>query len=183
MNKEIDNLFLFTGKHCSGKSTALDVCMENSDIFCYDMREFIQILFQFQSEYDDMDTWASRLRENYGKGYFAQELCNDIAVDVPPTKSVAISGVRSPEEVQAFIESNLFDDVTTISIIANNAVRWERYSEGQHTSQESFEHRNNCDVDLGVEKVIRMSDVHLENSHITKERFRRKVEMRIEELM
>jgi len=180
---------LFCGFPASGKSTALDVCRGFGDIFCYEMSDFVYSCFDesdtISDEVDDnaLGAWASGLKEEYGQGYFAKMLVEEINDKVPRTKSVAVSGIRSPEEVMAFHESDLFDDVVVIGVVANEDDRWERVQEREGMDKETFHQRNKREERWGTNDVIRYADVWLENNYITEDRFRTKTKLTIQQVM
>lgn len=153
--KNYKNAFLIVGMPQSGKTTALDVCKEFGNIFCFDRNEHWEV----------------------------DELIQNIEDDVPATKNVAIEGVRSLDEVQPFIESSLFQSVTVIAVVANASVREERFTEGDESYKYTFAMRDAHATIDGVKTAIQCCDVYLQNNWTTKERFRKKVEQTIEDLL
>lgn len=182
-----ENAILFAGYPASGKSTALNVCKGFGEIFCYEMGDFVREKFNKTTGEDISDNelgdWATTTRNTHGVGCFAEQLVDKISHEVPETKSVAVSGVRAPEEVSAFIESNLFNDVTVIAVVANESVRWERFTEGEDSSRKEFTQQNTCEQRWGVDRVIRKADLYMRNEWTTEQRFRNKIEGMIESLL
>lgn len=180
---EYNNAFLFTGYVASGKSTALDVCRNIDDIACFELGDLVHKMYEADNDENvsdnDVGVWASGRRELHGKGYFTYELIQNLDTNMD---SIAVSGIRCPEEVMQFIESGLFSNVTVIGVTANEDVRWERFSKRDGTSHEDFVDRNTREEDWGVDMVMKFADLYLVNEFTTETRFRNKVENIIENL-
>ncbi len=111
---------------------------------------------------------ADELRKEKGFGTVAQKLAEKIKQKNP--EKVVVVGFRSVEEIP-FIK-NISKTFTLITIVAPKKKRFERRSDLDPDNEEEFFERDKIDLEnKGLQKVIDLSDMTLDNSGTFKELF------------
>lgn len=133
-------VFTFAGLPGAGKTTAMETAADtlndlNVSAVTYEISEYVRSEFwdervddesQIREDISDNDLghWAASKKDEYGRGHFAQRLSTYIGKNVDVA---LVSGVRSPEEIDAFRTHGY--SVVPISIWSLPELRFKRLQE------------------------------------------------------
>lgn len=149
-------VYAVAGPVGSGKSTFAEAIKEHHDeaVTVFEMSEYVRTLWKADGDAsagfvgdNALGEWAAEQKNKYGDGYFAKKLAHHI--DEPETPHVAISGIRSPAEVDAL--RDILGNVTTTAIWTMPKERFERRygarADEEHPEWETFMERNERELD------------------------------------
>lgn len=175
----MNKAYVFVGYPASGKSTALKTAYaeglhtaEMSDVVRKQYREETG-----QEEADDnaIGNWATTQRLAISFGYFAECAAELINNRVDNSSPVAISGVRSIEEVEVF-RTALEEEVTVIGIRTPKETRWKWAFEERDMRPTEMRQRDQRENEWGLDKLLnRHTDMIIRNGNVTQDRFEQKI--------
>jgi dephospho-CoA kinase len=168
------NVFLLTGFPGSGKSTALETA-NDMGLFTVEMSDVVRSEYSGDEENDNnLGKWASSRKQEHGNGYFAECSAKFIRENIGSDRDVAISGIRSVEEVDTF--EGFFDNVIVVGIRCPKEIRWKRVFERDGVRPSEMSQRDQRERQWGLQKVLNRHTNHiLYNETCTQELFKNKV--------
>lgn len=172
--------YLFTGYPGCGKTTALREAYEN-DLQTIEMGQVVRNeyrdseLVKGSPDDNDLGKWASRKREDFGEAYFAEKAMDRVRLSGMQS-DIAISGIRSMEEVEVFRNSSILETVTIVGIVASRERRAERLQGRDDANHSYLAERDQREREWGLEKVMRRgTDLVIRNNECSLARFRSKI--------
>lgn len=172
--------YIFTGFPCSGKSTALKTAYE-AELHTVEMSDVVRRQYREETGQEEADdnaigNWATVQRMAISFGYFAECASELINNRIDDNSSVAISGVRSIEEVEVF-RTALEEEVTVIGIRTPKEVRWKWAFEERDVRPTEMRQRDQRENEWGLDKLLnRHTDMIIRNGNVTQERFEQKIQ-------
>lgn len=171
--------YVFTGYPASGKSTALKTAYAEG-LHTVEMSDVVRRQYREETGNDNADDntigrWATTQRLAISFGYFAECAAELIRNRVDDSTPVAISGVRSIEEVEVF-RTAIPEDVTVVGIRTPKEIRWKWAFEERNVRPTEMRQRDQRENEWGLDKLLnRHTDMIIRNGNVTQDRFEQKI--------
>lgn len=178
----MNTTYLFCGYPCSGKTTALKTAYEEG-LHTLEMSKVVKRKYSEETRNDPAEVddntigrWATEQRLSYSFGYFAEYAAELARKRVDSDSDVAVSGVRSIEEVDAFRKALPETEIVVVGIRCPESIRWRWAFENRDMRPNEMKARDQREEEWGLEKLLnRGTDMIIRNGNVTEDRFKQKI--------
>lgn len=175
------NIYLFAGYPCAGKSTALKTAYSEG-LHTVEMSEVVRRQYREETRKEpnevndnELGRWATTQRLAISFGYFAEHAAKLVNNRTDSDSDVAISGVRSIEEIET-LQNSLNENITVVGIRTPKEVRWKWGFEERDMRPNEMKDRDQREEEWGLEKLMnRYTDMIIRNGNVTQGRFEQKI--------
>ncbi len=178
----MNKAYLFAGYPASGKTTALKTAYEEG-LHTIEMSNVVRKKYsnETENEHREVDDntigqWATEQRLENSFGYFAEYAAKLARNRVDSDSNLAVSGIRSIEEVDTFKFALPETEVVTIGIRCPEPIRWKWGFEERNNRPSEMKARDQRENEWGLDKLLnRHTDMIIRNGNVTEERFKQKI--------
>lgn len=172
-------LYGVTGMPLSGKTTVADIMDEEIGFTVLDMGDVVRIEMDKRGiDAEKTGEFVKKMREEHGKDAVAQLSAPYLEEILEEKEKVVITGMRGWSEKKSF-EDDTGEEIDVIAVWASRDTRKERRKERQREEDvkgDGFHERDIREIEnLGVGKLMALSDYIIENDGITMEKLEEEV--------